>query len=133
MRARGNTSSQASLVQCLCNSLSLLLACAATESFSLLPSLMPPPVPVISSSLDTQSPKALPSCEIPGHGSPTCRPVLGKTGKKKKRNLSQSLSKENLSDSCCLIPTWRDGRECSGLLPCLKSPSLYQARGLMVC
>lgn len=130
MRARGNTSSQASLVQCLCNSLSLLLACAATESFSLLPSLMPPPVPVISSSLDTQSPKALPSCEIPGHGSPTCRPVLRKTGKK---NLSQSLSKENLSASCCLTPTWRDGRECSELLPCLKSPSPYQARGLMVC
>lgn len=52
MWARGNTSSEASLVQCLCNSLVLVLVCAAMKGSSLFPSLMPPLVLVISSSFD---------------------------------------------------------------------------------
>lgn len=52
MRARGNTSSEASLVQCLCNSLGLVLVCAATIASRLFPSRMPPLALVISSSFD---------------------------------------------------------------------------------
>lgn len=52
MQARGNTSSEASLVQCLCNSLGLVLVYAATIGFRLFPSLMPPLALVISSSFD---------------------------------------------------------------------------------
>ena len=52
MWARGNTSSEASLVECLCNSPVLVLICAATKGSSLFPSRMPPLVLVISSSFD---------------------------------------------------------------------------------
>lgn len=52
MRARGNTSSEASLVQCLCNSHGLGVVGAATIGSRLFPSLMPPLALVISSSFD---------------------------------------------------------------------------------
>lgn len=104
MWARGNTSNEASLVQCLYNSLLLALVCVAMEDSSLFPSLMPWLVLVISSSFDLgpfghTDPLC---CEIPVHGSPACRLM---------QTLAQSLSKENLQDSCLLIHTQWDWRK----------------------
>lgn len=52
MPARGNTSSEASLVQCLCYSHGLVVVGVATIGSRLFPSLMLPLAPVISSSFD---------------------------------------------------------------------------------
>lgn len=118
MWARGNTSSQVSLVQYLCNSLVLVLACAATEGSGLFPSLMLSPVLVISSSFDaellwhTKPQKHHLVVKSQGTrvqwagqcwGRPLKKKILSnhflRKIKKNNNNLIQSLSKENSSDS----------------------------------